>query len=165
MSSASERLRTELREYAIVFLYLYVCLGALLLFKAALLREEGVNSLHFGLALGKALILGKFMLLGEAARLGARTRARTLLQLIVRKALLFLVLLAALSVGEELVVGWVHGRSSAQTLADYENRSFLELAATCLLMLLVLVPFIATKEVGRALGPGGLRRVLSQPPE
>jgi hypothetical protein len=34
-----------------------------------------------------------------------------------------------------------------------------------LLMLLVLVPFITTKEVGRALGPGGLRRVLSQPPE
>jgi hypothetical protein len=165
MSSASERLRKELREYAIVFLYLYVCLGALLLFKAALLREEGVNSLHFGLALGKALILGKFMLLGEAARLGARVRSLTLLELIVRKVLLFLMLLVALSVLEAFVVGWVHDRSSAQTLAEFESRSFLELAATCLLMLLVLVPFIATKEVGRALGPGGLRRVLSQPPE
>jgi hypothetical protein len=161
----SERLRKELREYAIAALYLYVCLGALLLFKTALLREEGVNSLHFGLALGKALILGKFMLIGEAARIGARAESRTLLQLIVRKALAFLVLLAALSVLEEFVVGWVHGHSLAQTLAEYESRSALELLATCLLMLLVLIPFVTFKEVGRALGPGGLHRVLLQRPE
>jgi hypothetical protein len=158
------RLHEELREYAIAALYLYVCLGSLLLFKAALLREEGVGSLHFGLALGKALILGKFMLIGEAARLGARARARTLLHLIVRKALSFLVLLVALSVAEEFVAGWLHGRSVAQTLAGYEARSALDLFATCLLMLLVLVPYIATREIGRALGPGGLRRLLMQRP-
>ena len=163
--STKERLRRELRDYAIASLYLYVCLGALLLFKAGVLREEGVSSLHFGVALGKALILGKFMLLGEAARLGARGRAQTLLHLIVRKVVLFLVLLALLSVVEEFVVGWAHGRSAAQTLAEYESRSVLELFATCLLMLLVLLPFIAAKEVGRALGPGGLRRVLLQRPE
>ena len=132
------RLREELREYAVAALYLYVCLGALLLFKGALLREEGVSFLHFGLALGKALILGKFVLIGEAARLGARARTQTLLALIVRKAVSLLALLVLLSVLEEFVVGWAHGRSAAETLAGYERHSALELFATCLLVLLVL---------------------------
>ena len=159
------RLGEELSDYAVAALYLYVCLGALLLFKGALLREEGVSFLHFGLALGKALILGKFMLIGEAARIGARGESRTLLQLIVRRALLFLVLLVALSVAEEFVVGWIHGRSAADTLAEYGRRSPLELFATVLLLGLVLVPYIAAKEISRALGPGGLRRVLMRQPE
>jgi hypothetical protein len=159
------RLGEELRAYAVAALYLYVCLGALLLFKGALQREEGVSSLHYGLALGKALILGKFMLIGEAARVGARRESRTLLQLIVRRVLLFLVLLVALSVAEELVVGWVHGRTAAETLAEYGRRSPLELFATVLLMGLVLVPYIAAKSISRALGPGGLRELLLKRPE
>jgi hypothetical protein len=159
------RLGEELRDYAVAASYLYVCLGALLLFKGALQREEGVSSVHFGLALGKALILGKFMLIGEAARVGGRRESRTLLQLIARRALLFLLLLVALSVAEEFVVGWVHGRSAADTLAEYGRRSTLELFATVLLLGLVLVPYITAKEISRALGPGGLRRVLLRRPE
>lgn len=159
------RLGEELRKYAIAALYLYVCLGALLLFKGGLLREEGVSFLHFGLALGKALILGKFMLIGEAARIGARGEARTRLHLIVRRVLALLVLLVVFSVLEELVVGWIHGRAAAETLGEYAERSPLELFATVLLMGLVLVPFIAAQEISRALGPGSLQRVLLQRPE
>jgi hypothetical protein len=158
------RLGAELRAYAVAAGYLYVCLGALLLFESGLQREAGISTLHFGLALGKALILGKFMLIGEAARVGARAQSRTLLQLIVRRVLLFLLLLVALSVVEELVVGWIHGRSATETWAEYGKRSPLELFATCLLLGLVLVPYIAAKELSRALGPGGLRRLLLERP-
>ena len=52
--SLANRLRHELREYAIVAVYLYVCFGVLLLYKDAILREEGLSYLHFGLAAGKA---------------------------------------------------------------------------------------------------------------
>lgn len=82
-----------------------------------------------------------------------------------RKVLLFLVLLVALSVAEEFVVGWLHGRTAGQTLVAYDQRSALELFATCLLLGLALVPFVAAKEIGRALGPGGLRSLLLQRPE
>lgn len=160
-----ERLRTELRAYAVTFLYLYVCLAALLLFKTAVLREAGVAYAPFGIAAVKALILGKFVLLGEGAGLGSHRAERTLLHSIVRKTVLFLVLLVALSVVEELVVGRVHGRSFAQTLAEYASRSGLEILATCLLMLLVLVPLMAVQEVGRALGPGRLRSLLLDRPQ
>ena len=153
-----ERVRTELRAYAITSLYLYVWLAALLLYKSALLREGGPSYLPLGLAAGKALILGKFVLLGESFGVGSRVGARTLLQRIAWKSVSLFLLLLLLSLVEEFVVGWAHGRSAAQTMAEYE--AHLEQGATCLLMLLVLVPFVATKQISVALGPGVLRRVL-----
>ena len=137
----------------------------MLLYKYALLREAGPAYLPFGLAAAKALILGKFVLIGEAARLGSRLKSRSLLQLIARRALLFLLLLILLTLIEEIVVGWVHGHSMAHTLAEYGQRSSLEMLATCLLMLLVLVPLVAVTEVSRALGSGALRRLLFAPPD
>ena len=112
-----ERVRTELHAYAIISLYLYVWLVALLLYKTALLREEGVSYLPLGIAAGKALILGKFVLVGESARIGSRRRARTLLHRIAWKSFTLFLLLVLLSVLEEFVVGWARGRSPAQTLA------------------------------------------------
>jgi hypothetical protein len=161
--SVDERVRTELREYAITALYLFVWLGALLLYRAAVLGEAGAIHIALALAAGKALILGKFVLIGEHAGVGSRFGARTLLQRIGAKAVSFLLLLVVLSLIEELVVGRVHGRSFAQTLAEYEARSLLELLMTCFLMLLVLVPFVSVREVSRALGPGVLRRMLLEP--
>ena len=43
------------------------------------------------------------------------------------------------------------------------DRSLPEAIASCLLMLLVLVPLVAVTEVSRALGPGALRRLLLGP--
>lgn len=161
--SVADRLRHELRAYAIAAVYLYVCFGVLLLYKDALLREEGVSFLHFGLAAGKALILGKFMLLGETARIGSRGHARNLLMQIARKVLVFLVFLIVLTVIEELVVGLVHGRSIGEVVAEFEGRSIQELTATCLFMLLVLTPYMGTQELSRALGPGTLWATLLAP--
>jgi len=156
----ASRLRRELRAYAVTVVYLYVWFGALLLYKTAVLREAGLAGLPYGFALAKALILGKFVLLGESAGVGTRLAATTLLHRIVQRVIFLLLLLAALTVLEEFAAGWVHGRSAAETLAALEARSLLELGATCLLVGLVLVPFIGVEELGRALGPGGLRRVL-----
>ena len=159
--SVRERAREELRNYAIVATYLYVCFGALLLYKSALLQQAGVSPLPHGIAVVKALVLGKFILLGEAAGVGKQARGRTLAGAMAIKSVLFFALLVVLSVIEELVVGRVHGHSFAQTIAEYERHSLLEMLATCLLLLLVLVPLIAFKEFARVIGPGALR---SRPP-
>lgn len=148
-TSLKERAAEELRNYAIVAAYLYVCLGAILLYKTALLREEGVAFLPHGLAAIKALILGKFILIGEAVGVGSRVQPRSLASAIATRSVLFFVLLIALSVVEELVVGKVHGRSFAATVAEFRAHAGLEMLATSLLMLLVLVPLIAFKELRR----------------
>ncbi len=106
-----ERLREELKRYLAVSAYLYICFAAILLYKAAILSTAGQHFLPLGLAAGKALILGKFVLLGEAAGVGTRVHARTVLQRIVNRSVLFLVVLVVLTAVEEVVVGLVHGES------------------------------------------------------
>lgn len=159
-----DKLRAELQKFLLVSVYLYVCLLALLLYKAAVLSGSGVHVLSFGFAAGKALILAKFVLIGEAVRLGARRSSHSVLMLILRKSLLFLLLLIVLTILEEIVVGLVRGHSVAQTIAEFAAKGVPELLANCLLMLLVLVPLMTVIEASRALGEGSLRRFLLSPP-
>ena len=70
----AQRAKHELREYALLSLYLFICFGALILYKAAILGEEGISYLPSGLAAIKALILAKFIMLGQMIRLGDRRR-------------------------------------------------------------------------------------------
>lgn len=160
----AERLREELRDYALVAGYLWVCFSALLFYKSAILREAGLSVLPFGTAAVKALILGKFALLGRAAGLDSRSGARTVLQLILRKSVWFVALLVALTVLEELVVGRIHGHSFAETLAEHGAHVLLEIAANSLVLLLVVGAFIAVLEISRGLGPGVMSRTLRSPP-
>jgi hypothetical protein len=76
---------------------------------------------------------------------------------------LFLVVLVVLTAVEEVVVGLVHGESISQAVTAIGDRPVLESIATCLLMLLVLVPLVTVTELGRALGPGRLRQLLLGP--
>ncbi len=155
MSNAGfkQRAREELRNYALVAGYLWVCFGAILLYKTALLREEGVAFLPHGLAAIKALILGKFILLGEAAGVGTRLRASPPVAAVAASTVLYFLLLVVLSALEEIIVGKVHGHTLAAVLAEFRREDGLEMLAKCLLMLLVLVPLIAFKEYRRRI-PG-----------
>lgn len=158
--SVKERLREELHRYLAVSAYLYVCFAAILLYKSAILSSIGEHYLPLGLAAGKALILGKFVLLGEAAGVGTRIGARTLLQRIFISSVLFLVVLVMLTIVEEIIVGLVHGHSFGQAVAALAERSWMEIMASCFLMLLVLMPLVTVTEVSRTLGPGALRQLL-----
>ena len=159
-SKVKAKLHEELRNYAVVAAYLYICFGTVLLYETALLREEGVQFLPHGLAAVKALILGKFLLIGEALGVGSRRRARGLLGAIAWKSVLLFVFLLVLTALEELLVGWAHGRSFAQMLAEFDGQSALEMFAKCLLLLLVLIPLVAVTELSRWLGPDVVKGVL-----
>jgi hypothetical protein len=155
-----ERAREELLSYAIVAAYLYVCFAVLMLYENTVLGRAGGTLLPHGFAAIKALVLGKFILIGEAVGIGTRIKAGTLAMRIAVRSLLLLLLLLLLTLVEELVMGRVHGHSLAEVLADYGQQPMLGLLAKCLLVLLVLVPLVAAREINRALGPGVLRRLL-----
>ena len=99
----AQKIGHELKEYAAISLYLYVCFGAVLLYKASVLQARGIDYAPYGLAAIKALILAKFMLLGHAARLGERYRRKPLIYPVLHSSFVFLALLVALSVVEEAV--------------------------------------------------------------
>jgi hypothetical protein len=157
------RLREELRDYAIVAGYLYVCLGVLALYKTAILRDAGVPFSPLGFALFKALVLGKFALLGKAAGLG-RGHGRPLWARVAVKAVLFAALLVVLSVIEELVAGWWREGSRAAGIAHVLALVPLTVVADGLVLVLVAAPLLAVVEVARALGPVEFRRLVGRPP-
>jgi hypothetical protein len=160
-STIKDRVGEELRNYAVVAAYLFVCFAAVMFHESTMPGASVSGPFSLTTAAIKALILGKFILIGEAVGIGDRSRAPRLAGAIVFKSLQFLLLLVLLSVAEELIVGKVHGQALSATVADYEQRSVLHMLAKCLLMLLILLPLIATREFSRILGPGVLRGMLT----
>ena len=59
-----EKMGHELRQFGLIAGYLYVCFGALILYKMAILRGQGIGYAPYGLAAVKALVLAKFILAG-----------------------------------------------------------------------------------------------------
>ncbi len=154
------KLGHELQQYAIISAYLYICFGALIFYKTAILRGEGIDYAPYGLAAVKALVLGKFILMGHAARMGERYERRQFIHIVAYKSLLFLVMLLVLSVIEEAIVGVIHGRSFADSLTDIAGGTLLEIVASCVIMLLILIPYLTFRELNEVLGEGRLRQIL-----
>jgi len=150
----------ELKQYAVISLYLYICFGAILLYKASVLQAHGIGYAPYGLAAVKALILGKFMLIGHALKIGERDKRRPLIYPVLHKSLVFLAALVACSVVEEAVAGAIHGRTVVESLSDIAGGSWSQIAATSLLLWLILLPYFAFRQLGEALGEGKLRRMF-----
>lgn len=161
--SLKSRLREELRNYLIVSAYLFICFGALLFYKAALLDHAGVHYLPLGVAVVKALVVGKFLLIGDAIRARLERRPGRLPGRISKRVFWLLSIVILLTVAEELIIGFVHGHSIAELQSEVHARSMSELLAEVLLVGLILVPLVATAEVNRALAPGALRQQLLRP--
>lgn len=158
--SARERLREEVREFVFIFLYLWVCFGAVMIFKAAVLRDVGIDTVPLGVAALKAAILGKFLLLGQHTRLDRRDTTAPLWHVIVRKVAVFFVLLVLLTLLEYLFEAWHRGYGIPHSVAEFTGVGLAEVLARAVLLLLVLIPYIAFREIDAALGHGALWRLL-----
>ena len=155
------RLAHEFREYVFVVIYLYICLGTVLLYRATLLDHDGLGFTLHGLAAIKALVLGKFLLLGQAARVGQRLARRPLAQAILGDAAFLFLVLVALTIAEEVIVGAVHGVGARDALREFGSGRWREVAAGCLLLWLILLPYCAMRQVRLVLGDVAWRRLLA----
>lgn len=150
----------ELKEFAILTLYLYITIGAVILMKGAVLHAEGIDFAPWGIAIVKAAVLAKFMLLGNALKIGERSRTAPLIWPTLHKAVGLLLLLLVLTIVEDAVVGLIHGQSIAASLAELLGPRLWETLANILIMLLVLIPYCAFRVLGEALGEGRLTRMF-----
>lgn len=159
----AQRARRELYEFLVVSAYLYVCFAALIFYKASILRGEGIEFAALGLAIVKALILGKFLLLLEALKIGEdKKHARSALANILTKSLLFSLLLFAMTVVKELIVGHLHGRSSREILSEIAGGTWEQALAVAILLFLILIPYFGYQEIAARLGKGKLSKLLTE---
>jgi hypothetical protein len=155
-----ERVMHEIKEFAILTVYLYITLGAVILMKTSVLHTEDINFAPWGIAIIKAMVLAKFMLVGYALKIGERNTTSPLIWPTLHKAFAFLALLIVLTLIEEAVVGLFHHRSIATSLGDLFGLRLQETLAGYLIMLLVLIPFFAFRVLSEELGDGRLERMF-----
>jgi len=141
MASFRQKAFGELKEWAVLTLYLYVCFVAVVLLKAAVLQDVGVHFAIWGIAAVKALLLAKFMLIGRVLEVGRKFRDRPLILPIIYHALIFLILLLVLSTIEEIVVGSIQHRPLTDSLAHIVGPTVFEGVSICLVLFLILIPY------------------------
>jgi hypothetical protein len=146
----------EAKEFFWVFLYLYLCIGMLVVYKALILKTYGIEFAWYGLALVKAAILGKFILIGQAIPMGRRFDQMPLIYPTLYKAFIFFILLVALSVAEETVVGMLHGEAFGEAVSHVQGGRLPGVLAGCLVIFFFLVPYFALRQLGEVLGKGRL---------
>jgi hypothetical protein len=162
-ATLAQKARRELIHYLAISAYLYVCFGALIFYKAAILHGHGLEFAAYGLALGKALILGKFILIAHAFKIGDWGRSSRLALDILWKSALFALLLIVLSVIEEIIVGSIHGRQAQDVLKEIAGGTLPQVFATSLLVVLIMIPYFAFREVSAVMGEGKLLKLLTEP--
>ena len=159
-ATLQQRAVREFRELAILTVYLYITLGAVIIMKTAVLHTDGIQFAPWGIAIVKAVVLAKFMLIGRALKIGERDTTRPLIWPTLHKAFAFLVLLIVLTIIEEAIVGLFHGQSITTSLGDLAGRRLEETLAGFLIMLLILIPYFAFRVLGEVLGEGRLTRMF-----
>lgn len=154
------KLLHELQEYGSISLYLYIAFAAVIFYRESLLRAEGIAFSAYGFAFLKALVLAKFMVLGHAARLGERMQGQRMMVNILWRTTLFFLLLVGLTMVEEALVGLAHGHTARVAIGEMGGGNLREMAATALLLGLILLPYFGLRLIGEKLGPGELRRMF-----
>jgi hypothetical protein len=159
-TTLQQRAMHELKEFAILTVYLYITLGAVILMKTAVLHSHGIDFAFWGVPAVKAMVLAKFMMLGNVFKIGERNTILPLIWPTLHKAFAFLVLLIIMTTIEEVVVGLFHHQSIAASLGELVGPRLEETLVGFLIMLLVLIPFFAFRVLNDALGEGRLVRMF-----
>jgi hypothetical protein len=159
-ASLGERAIDELKEFVIIAAYLFVCFAAVAYFKASILKAHGISFAPFGFAVAKALICAKFVSMGHIVHLGERFKSLPLIWPTLYKSFCFLALLVVLNAAEEIVVGSIHRRTVADSIADFGGGTLDQLIAQSFIGFLILVPFFAFRALGEVVGERNLMQVF-----
>src|SRR5476649_2250334 len=150
----------ELKELLQIALYIYVCLGALLLYTASIAGASSIGFAHLGYAAVKALVLAKFILLGHWLHLGEGGGKRLVIYSVLYQAIAIWGLLIVLSLLEQFGEGLFHGRSLSAGIAEVRHNSLSRVLVQSLVLLLVLFPYVALRQLSAIMGPGKLNKIF-----
>lgn len=157
-----QKVANEVKLYLAISFYLWLCLGAIVLYSATLLQDRGVTltALPYGMAAAKALVMAKFILLGHELKIGERLVPRPLVLRVLVRSIFFLALLFVLTGIEEFVLGFLHHKSIAEVIAERVHGRWLEIGAHALLVWLFLVPYLAFRALEEVIGRDEVKRIF-----
>ncbi len=151
----------HLGEFVRTSLYLSVCFVALLLYRTSIPGAPAVELVLFGYAVLKAMVLAKFILLAHIFHLGERHRDKPLIYPTLYQTVLLWLLLLALTVVEEACKALWHGEALADAVVRILGGGGVwRVLAEGLLLFLLLLPYVAFRQLGESLGKGHLMRLF-----
>ena len=106
------------KKFLVMTAYLWAFLAVMSVHKTVVLAQNHINFEEQSFAIVNALVLAKFMLLADDLKLGRRFTDRPLIYPIVWASLVFAVILVFFHLAEHLLLGLLHAKSLAETLAD-----------------------------------------------
>jgi len=158
--SLKQKAYSELKEFLIIAVYLYVVFTLFLVYKSVILDEENISYLVHGVSLINALAFAKVVLIGEALHIGERANERPLIYPTVLKSASFSILLVVCKILEDAGLGLFHGKSFAESIADFAGGTWKGILTYTALMFVLFIPFFGFCELRRVLGKGKMAQIF-----
>ncbi len=151
----------QLKEFLIVFFYLWLIFALFDAQKAIILAREHVEFTPYGLGLINALALAKFMMIGKEMNLAdSFFKEHPLIYPTLLKSLVFAILLTVLRILEEVAVHLFKGHSFEESLSALGDHNAKIVVTAGVIMFVMLIPFFAFAELSRHFGEGRLGRLF-----
>ncbi|WP_421694644.1 hypothetical protein [Aestuariivirga sp.] len=159
-----DRAKDQIRQFLLMFFYLWVQLTLFVLNDRIALNEHGLTLTFNGLALVNALVLAKVMLLMEDLHLSRWLDNRPLIYSIIYESALLSVMFLVFHVAERLAVGMWHGHTLEGSLPMIGGGGFSGVVSVALILFFSLLPFFAFKHLTRAVGAARVKALLFKAP-
>ena len=148
-----ERAKDKIRNFTLMFVYLWVVFGMLAVHESIVLSQHQINYRFHALAIVNALVFAKVLLVAEDLHLGRRFNDKPLVYSILFKSLLFGVTLICFHVAEHVLIGMWDGRPIAQSIAEVGVNKLAGIVSLGIIATVALVPFFILREISRVIGP------------
>ena len=147
------RAKGQLRDFALMFLYLWIVFGFLVVHESIVLSQHQINFAAHGLAFINALVFAKVMLVAEDLHLGHRFHDKPLVYSIMFKSILFAIALICFHIVEHVLIGMWHGQTIAESTLEVGANRLSGIVSLGIIGTVALAPFFILSEVSRAIGP------------
>jgi hypothetical protein len=158
-----QRAYSQLKEFLIIALYLWVVFGLMEFHKSMILAEHHIDFAYHGFALINALALAKVMLVAKDLHLGDQFNEAPLIYPTMLKSALFTIVLACFKILEVAAVSLYRREPFQQSIGELGGGTWKGMLTLTLLVFALLVPFVGFGELQRALGEDKLKKLFFYP--
>jgi hypothetical protein len=163
VQAVKQKIKHEVKEWIVMFLYLWVMFGLFALHQSIIMAEQHQDYRLQGFAIVNALILSKVMLVAEGMHLARGRKDSRPIVVILSRSLAFALLFIVFHVVESIIVGVASGKTIAASFPELAGGHLSGIVSLGVIVSVSLVPFFAFREVSRELGEGRLLRLLMAP--
>jgi hypothetical protein len=151
-TNLKERAKDQIRNFTLMFVYLWVVFGMLVVHESIVLAQHQIDYRFHGLAVINALVFAKVMLVAEDLHLGHGLNGKPLIYPILFKSFLFGVTLICFHIVEHVLIGLWDGKPIARSILEIGADKLAGIVSLGIIATVALVPFFILREISRVLG-------------